>query len=169
MAMVITIITVVLFLVWMIQATAQDFHLQSGSPAIDAGICLSEVLEDFDGVSRPQAIGCDIGAYEFDFGSPPPLPPPPSLNPPGNLMANALGAEAIELTWSDNSADEMGFILERSTKDAGLYTIALGPDRTGHLDTELTKNTRYCYRAAAIRDALTSVYSNEACERTKAR
>ncbi len=41
-----------------------DFHLQSGSPAIDAGLGLSEVGEDFDHISRPRGSSHDIGAYE---------------------------------------------------------------------------------------------------------
>jgi hypothetical protein len=38
-----------------------DFHLMSGSPAIDVGLTLVEVPLDFDGVPR---IAYDIGAYE---------------------------------------------------------------------------------------------------------
>lgn len=41
-----------------------DFHLQPGSPAIDAGADLVEVSEDYDHVPRPQGLGRDIGAYE---------------------------------------------------------------------------------------------------------
>ena len=41
-----------------------DFHLQPGSPAIDAGATLAEVSEDHDGTPRPQAGAHDIGAYE---------------------------------------------------------------------------------------------------------
>ncbi|WP_447964781.1 right-handed parallel beta-helix repeat-containing protein [Nitrospira sp. Ecomares 2.1] len=41
-----------------------DFHLQSGSPAIDAGVGLSEVVKDFDNNSRPKGSSHDIGAYE---------------------------------------------------------------------------------------------------------
>jgi nitrous oxidase accessory protein NosD len=48
-----------------IDALAHDFHLQPTSPAIDAGVTLSEVPDDFDGVSRPQGAGYDIGAYEY--------------------------------------------------------------------------------------------------------
>ena len=50
-----------------VDAPAHDFHLQPASPAIDSGIALSEVPEDFDGVSRPIGGGYDIGAYEFPF------------------------------------------------------------------------------------------------------
>ncbi len=44
-----------------------DLHLQSGSPAIDAGLTIDIVTNDFDGVTRPQPAGhaYDIGAYEF--------------------------------------------------------------------------------------------------------
>jgi hypothetical protein len=41
-----------------------DFHLQSGSPGINAGVYISTVLTDFDGVTRPQGTSTDVGAYE---------------------------------------------------------------------------------------------------------
>ncbi|PYO44465.1 MAG: hypothetical protein DMD33_02890 [Gemmatimonadetes bacterium] len=42
-----------------------DFRLQAGSPAINAGLALNIVLNDFLGTLRPQGAGWDIGAYEF--------------------------------------------------------------------------------------------------------
>ena len=43
-----------------------DFHLQSSSPAINAGMTLtSDVTTDFDNISRPQGPAFDIGAYEW--------------------------------------------------------------------------------------------------------
>jgi hypothetical protein len=42
-----------------------DFHLQVGSPCIDKGLSLANVPKDFDGTSRPQGQGYDMGAYEF--------------------------------------------------------------------------------------------------------
>jgi len=42
-----------------------DFHLKQGSPAIDAGMTLSQVATDIDGGKRPQGAGYDIGAYEY--------------------------------------------------------------------------------------------------------
>jgi hypothetical protein len=46
-----------------------DFHLKSTSPAIDSGIMLNEVADDFAGVSRPRGGGYDIGAYESPFSA----------------------------------------------------------------------------------------------------
>jgi len=44
-------------------ASAGNFHLQSGSPAIDQGIAL-DTRSDFDGNDRPLQSGYDIGAFE---------------------------------------------------------------------------------------------------------
>ena len=41
-----------------------NFHLKSGSPAIDTGASLSQVTNDYDGNSRPRGSGYDIGAFE---------------------------------------------------------------------------------------------------------
>jgi hypothetical protein len=58
-----------------------DFHLQSSSPAIDAGIVSSGLTMDFVGVPRPQGAGYDIGAFEFFQGGSTVQKP----NPPTNL------------------------------------------------------------------------------------
>src|SRR5438132_11358755 len=52
---------------------AGDFHLQSGSPAINQGAALSGPISctdgstcvDFAGTIRPQGPAWDIGAYEY--------------------------------------------------------------------------------------------------------
>ena len=47
--------------------------LLAGSPAIDAGTCTDHtdatIATDQRGVSRPQGTACDIGAFEYEFGS----------------------------------------------------------------------------------------------------
>jgi hypothetical protein len=50
-----------------------DWHLQAASPAINAGVTLSSVTNDFDGNTRPAGGGYDVGAYEFS--SPDTTPP----------------------------------------------------------------------------------------------
>lgn len=45
-------------------AGAFDFSLQSGSPALNIGVTLGNVLDDFIATSRPQGAGYDVGAYE---------------------------------------------------------------------------------------------------------
>src|SRR5947209_19281269 len=51
-------------------STAFDFRLLPGSPAIDAGLTLALVTNDFYGTSRPQGSGYDIGAYERNASVP---------------------------------------------------------------------------------------------------
>jgi hypothetical protein len=42
-----------------------DYHVQTGSPAIDAGTSSNAPSTDFAGNTRPQGGGYDIGAYEY--------------------------------------------------------------------------------------------------------
>jgi hypothetical protein len=48
-----------------VDALVNDYHLKAGSPAIDAGVALSDITADLEGTSRPFGEGYDIGAYEF--------------------------------------------------------------------------------------------------------
>ena len=44
---------------------SDDYHLASGSNAIDQGSTLAGVTADRDGVTRPQGQAYDVGAYEY--------------------------------------------------------------------------------------------------------
>jgi hypothetical protein len=59
-----------------LDASKGDFRLKDGSPAIDKGTTISEIVEDIDRVKRPQGNGYDIGAYEYRGNQ---LPPPKGL------------------------------------------------------------------------------------------
>ncbi|RMD65646.1 T9SS C-terminal target domain-containing protein [Candidatus Parcubacteria bacterium] len=52
----------------LVNPAALDFHLDANSPAVDAGLTLAMVTEDFDGTPRPQGAAYDIGAFEFTLG-----------------------------------------------------------------------------------------------------
>jgi hypothetical protein len=47
-----------------VNPTAGNYRVREGSPAIDTGIALAEVTNDFDSNLRPQGPGYDIGAFE---------------------------------------------------------------------------------------------------------
>jgi hypothetical protein len=76
-----------------VNRSTNNLHLQTGSPAVDAGITVSSANSyngyqvwngkptDRDGVPRPQASGYDIGAYEYFAGGSSVQKP----NPPTNL------------------------------------------------------------------------------------
>jgi hypothetical protein len=59
-----------------VNAAGGDFHLQAGSPAIDAGTTETLFSSDKDLVARPKGAAWDIGAYEF---------PGATLSPPTGL------------------------------------------------------------------------------------
>lgn len=61
-----------------VNASGGDFHLNSTSPAIDAGATLSAVPTDLEGVARPTGSKYDIGAYEISGAQ-------VALSPPQNL------------------------------------------------------------------------------------
>ena len=94
-------------------------------------------------------------------------PPPPS--PPTALVATAVSASQINLTWSDNAANETGFVVERC-EGAGCSTFAavgtVGANTTSYNNTGLAASTSYSYRVAATNGAGTSAYSNTASATT---
>ncbi len=53
-----------LFVNWQLDGSG-NYHLKAGSPAIDAADRNYRISRDFDGVSRPQGPGYDIGAFEY--------------------------------------------------------------------------------------------------------
>ncbi len=60
-----------------------DYHLKSGSPAINAGITVPEVTDDLEGIVRPQGSAYDLGAYERITTCSDVNPPNTSITAPG--------------------------------------------------------------------------------------
>ncbi len=89
---------------------------------------------------------------------------------PSGLIATATDRFQIDLTWSDNSDNEDGFVIQRSlTGGSGFGTIgALGPNVTTYNDTTVSENTTYYYRVAATNTIGSSAYSSEANDTTPA-
>jgi uncharacterized protein (TIGR03437 family) len=47
-----------------VDAANNNYHLKSGSPAINAGTTVAGATDDLDGIARPQGAAPDIGCYE---------------------------------------------------------------------------------------------------------
>ncbi len=76
----------------------------------------------------------------------------------GNNSAN------LEVLWLDNSANETGFELERSTNNGTYTRIATLGANTVFYEDQVSTNARYCYRVRAVNAVGSSAYSNESCQ-----
>ena len=48
-----------------VDASSSNFNLRSSSPAINKGVVLSSVPNDYKNISRPRGASHDIGGYEY--------------------------------------------------------------------------------------------------------
>jgi hypothetical protein len=86
----------------------------------------------------------------------------PAPAAPTNLTALYQNAVKFNLNWVDNSSDEQGFIIERSTNGVNFAKrVTVGVNVTSFSDTDIFSPTEvYFYRVAAIGLSDTSAYSN---------
>ena len=88
-------------------------------------------------------------------------------NAPSALSASPAAGNSITLNWTDNSADEQGFIIERAPDVGGVpgsyaQLASVGANVHTYSNTGLSVNVRYWYRVAAYDAVGPSGYSNEA-------
>ena len=101
------------------------------------------------------------------FGPPPPPPSPPAA--PTGLAATTFDQQRVDLGWTDNSSDETGFELQRSTDGfATFVVINLGANVTSYSNTGLAASTTYSYRVRANNVGGPSGFSNTANATTSA-
>ena len=91
---------------------------------------------------------------------------PPSV--PTGLSAAAASSSQINLSWSDNSDDETGFTIERSTGGAWTAPATVGANVRTYADTGLPASTTYQYRVKAVNGLGESGYTNTANATTQA-
>ncbi len=75
-----------------------------------------------------------------------------TLSAPSNPTAIAVSVSRIDLSWRDNSTNEEGFEVQRSTTGAsGAFTwrASLAANTSAYGDTGLTASTQYCYKVRA--------------------
>jgi hypothetical protein len=108
-----------------------------------------------------------FGACSKDNGTgpvPPPPPPPVSaIKAPVGLTASPVSASKINLAWTDSTANETGFRIDRCT-GAGCSNFAqvganLAANATTFSDSGLTAATSYSYRARAFNATDTSSWT----------
>jgi len=69
---------------------------------------------------------------------------------PSTLAATTLSEASVRVTWVDNSLDETGFYVERSTSASGPFMqVPVSANTATYTDSGLTPSTLYYYRVAA--------------------
>jgi hypothetical protein len=82
---------------------------------------------------------------------------------PSSPSASFAPVAQINLSWTDNSANEDGFRIERKAGVAGIYSEidTVGPNVTNYNDAGLIEATTYYYRITAYNAQGDSMYSSE--------
>jgi hypothetical protein len=108
------------------------------------------------------AVGAGAAALTGCGNGGPAGPQPPAA--PTNLVATAVTAVRIDLSWSDNAANETSYEVERRLATEAAFTplATLDAASTGYTDEAVAEKTMYAYRVRAVAEALDSPYSNEA-------
>lgn len=88
----------------------------------------------------------------------------PSLAVPTNLVATAVSHAKIDLTWTDNSANEYAFEILRSTSATGTFVQVATVTGTSYTDSGLVANTKYFYKIRAVGLTGESLYESNYTE-----
>ena len=118
-----------------------DFQFFGGN---EQGVCYRVFAVNSYGDAAPSNVSCTaIPAF------------------PTNLAATIPGDGGVNLTWSDNSAVEDGYVVLRTSGGADWSVHATLPaNTTSYHDAGLTPNVTYWYEVRATKDGGLSDYSN---------
>lgn len=88
---------------------------------------------------------------------------------PTAATATVVSYRQVNLTWTDNSATETGFEIERSTSGGAFTNITtVSAGVTAYRDVSVAGNTTYQYRVRAVNQAGVSAYSTSGSVATPA-
>jgi hypothetical protein len=125
-----------------------DWSLKAGSPAIDAGATLSEVLTDITGMARPKGAAYDIGAYEYSASTGIistdvfKASVYPSVTEGLLMIAPATGVQSIRMydltgrkvqEWTRTNS------IDISAHRAGIYVIQVQPEQGNPVNHKIVK------------------------------
>jgi hypothetical protein len=100
-------------------------------------------------------------AYAVTLGTPPAAPT--------SLVATAVSTSEIDLTWTDNSANETGFRIERAPGGTTNFVeiATVGANVASYHDVSLPSGTPYSYQVRSYNGGGNSAYTNTASATTQ--
>jgi serine protease len=111
-----------------------------------------------DGITATGGV-VNVSAALQEGGTPPAAP--------SALAATVVSHSQIDLAWTDNSGDEQGFQVERSSdQESWAFVASVGAAVTTYSDTGLAADTTYYYRVRAYNLSGSSGYTNTASATT---
>ena len=127
-----------------------------GRFSFDSGT--NATIRVLDSFSDPASVAV-VDGLKLVYAPPLAIPAAPS-----GLTATGVNAVQIDLVWTDNSTNETGFIMGRSTTSGGPYThvVTLNENVTTYSDTTLSYNTTYYYVVRALNSVGESANSSPA-------
>lgn len=151
-----------------------DYTVGSNTVTLNAAnnnsntVQINGIAADASGVidfTVKQAVGATYGyintvviQYYIDNGTP--------LNP-STATANAVSKTSIQLKWMDNSNNETGFEVWRSTDNSDFSLLAtLANNANAYTDGGLATDARYYYKVRALKDTAKSDFTNVASAST---
>ncbi len=127
----------------------QQASMEIGAPLNDPAFTLgASATNHAQSLSLASISGTNLTAGPIDL-------------PPGDLEASSPAFNTVALTWTDASATETGFVIERRPADGTSFwsnLVTLAANTTSHTDTNLPAGA-YQYRVASVEGALLSEYS----------
>ncbi len=91
-----------------------------------------------------------------------PLITPVDVQAPSNLVIELIASDRIDISWTDNTENETGFLIQRQISGAGFIDLViLSADMEEYSDTGLAPVVEYGYRVSAQIDGGQTGWSNE--------
>lgn len=126
-----------------------DYHLQVGSPAIDAGLDVSDWIDnDFDGDDRPWGSAFDIGADEYKY-----------LDAPTNPVLTLRKIYKADLSWDVVDQATSYAVRYRKASETNYETVNSTANTIGL--TDLKHAGKYYWQVKAVNGTVESDWSNQ--------
>jgi hypothetical protein len=128
---------------WAIEVSPGESYLLTASGGTFQGVATAFVVGTASNVEVDFMSGDGRGIIDFEGQ--------PQITAPTALVASVQAPNRVRLVWSDNSSNEGGFRIERSTDGVNFSRLVdLPANATSHDDGGLQSNVTYSYRVRAL-------------------